>query len=267
MSAQLEESLPKAAAARDRALREQVVVGARVIAYEGYADLTVGHISVCDRERGVMYIKRKGPAMSELEPSDVLVHPIEDDELLKQVPDMHFEAVMHTAVYRQRPDVNSVIHSHPPFATALGTTNGRVEMLAHDAMLFAEHGVPSFREHKLITDTESAEEMARALGPSRALLLRGHGVLVVGEDVRWAVQASLSLERAIKIQMIARMLGTVEPIPDDVAKAFFPRKYLSKKFVERPGFDSTDDKTSLDEIWDYWCRNVRKIDSAVPRQV
>lgn len=267
MSTPMGKPLPEVAAARDQVLREQVVVGARVIAYEGYADLTVGHISVCDRERGVMYIKRKGPSMSELEPGDVLVHPIDDDESLRQVPDMHFEAVMHTAVYRQRPDVNSVIHSHPPFATALGATNGRVEMLAHDAIMFAEHGVPSFLEHKLITDTESAEEMARALGPSRALLLRGHGVIVVGEDVRWAVRASLTLERAIKIQSIARTLGTLEPIPDDVAKAFFPRKYTAKKFVDRPGFGSLTDKTSLDEFWDYWCRNVRKIDSVVPRQV
>ena len=56
---------------------------------------------------------------------------------------MHLEAVLHQAVYQARPDVGAVVHGHPPFATALGATDASLELLTHDAVLFAD-GVPVF---------------------------------------------------------------------------------------------------------------------------
>jgi ribulose-5-phosphate 4-epimerase/fuculose-1-phosphate aldolase len=252
---------------RDRTYRHQVATACRAIAASGYGDVTMGHVSIFDRDRGLMYIKRKGLGLDEIEWTDVLVHPIEDDDALHTTPMMHFEASMHTEVYKARDDVNSVIHSHPPYAIAMGATEASLQMVNHDAVMFAEHGVPAIDDHDLITTSEQGARVAKALGPARALLLRGHGVLIAGEDVRWSVRAAVCLERAIKVQMYASMLGPLRPIPADVAKDFFKRKYTAKKFLTIADEDKSSDGTSLDEFWDYWERSTRRNDTVVPRQV
>lgn len=252
---------------RDRAYKNQVATACRVVAASGYGDVTMGHVSVFDRDRGLMYIKRKGLGLDEVEWTDVLVHPIDDDEALHNTPGMHFEASMHTEVLKAREDVHSVIHSHPPYAVAMGASEATLQMVSHDAVMFAEHGVPAIDDHELITTSAQGARVAAALGPARALLLRGHGVVVAGEDVRWAVRAAVCLERAIKAQMHASMLGPLRPIPEDVAKDFFKRKYTAKKFLSIADEDRSSDGTSLDEFWDYWERSARRTDAVVPRQV
>ena len=78
-----------------------------------------------------------GVGLDEVEPSDVIALDIDDEEALDR-GDYHLESVMHTEVYRMRPDVGSVIHGHPLYGTALGSTDGRLLMLTHDAALFAD---------------------------------------------------------------------------------------------------------------------------------
>lgn len=251
----------------DRVYRQNVATACRVIAASGYADVTMGHVSIFDRGRGLVYIKRKGLGLDEVEWTDVIAHPIEDDDALYSTPSMHFEASMHTEVYKAREDVHSVIHSHPPYAIAMGASEATLQMVNHDAVMFAEHGVPAIDDHELITTSEQGARVAKALGPARALLLRGHGVLVAGEDVRWAVRAAVCLERAIKAQLQASMLGRLRPIPAEAAKEFFRRKYTAKKFLNIANEDQSADGTSLDEFWDYWERSARRSDAVVPRQV
>ena len=95
-----------------QSLREQVAWACRILALEGYADLTLGHVSARGAD-GEVWIKRKGVALDEVEPDDVV---LADDT----AADLHLETVLHTAVYRDRPDVGAVVHGHPPYATALG---------------------------------------------------------------------------------------------------------------------------------------------------
>lgn len=237
----------------DDALRDQVALGCRTIASEGYADLTLGHVSVRGPDGKTMYIKRKGPGLHEIEPHDVLVHDIGDDAALKTTPHMHFEAVLHTEAYKMRDDIGAVIHSHPPYGTALGATNAAFEYLCHDDVLFAD-GVARYPDRfELITEPEQGRHVAQTLGNCRALLLANHGVVIVGEDIRWAVLAAITLERAIRIQMLARQLGELSPISQQQAKAFFPQKY-SDRF--------------LDEYWAGWQRGTfRNRGQDAPQQV
>jgi ribulose-5-phosphate 4-epimerase/fuculose-1-phosphate aldolase len=83
--------------------------------------------------------------------------------------------------------------------------------------------------------------VAQALGTNRAVLLRNHGILVVGEDIRWAVLAAITLERAAQLQFVARTLGDPVPIPQQTAGQLFSTKY-------------TDEFT--DEYWMAWLRMV-----------
>jgi L-fuculose-phosphate aldolase len=223
-------------------LREQVALACRVIALEGYVDLTLGHVSAREPGSRTVWIKRKGPALDEVEPADVIALDLDDPDALAASA-YHLESVMHTEVYRAREDVGSVIHGHPAYATALGSTDARLQMLTHDAVLFAD-GIGEFDEGPdLVTDPERGARVAAALGQRRAALLRNHGVVIAGEDVRWAVLTALVLERAIRFQVLAGSLGALRPISDTDARALLPQKY-------RDSF--------MDEYWSAWARRVER---------
>lgn len=225
-----------------QSLREQVAFACRILAQEGYADLTLGHVSGRVEGTSTICIKRKGVALGETEPDDVVLLDLDDDEALT-APEMHLEAVLHTEIYRTRPDVGAVIHGHPPYATALAATAARLELLTHDAVLFAD-GVPLFDDTvELITEPEQGRAVARALGEAKAVLLRNHGVVVVGRDVAWAVLAGCTLERAARLQAIASRLGDLQPIAPEVARAMYETKYHD---------------ALVDEYWHAWLRKLAR---------
>lgn len=221
-------------------VQEQVSLACRLLALEGFGDLTLGHVSVRQDDGQVVHIKRKGPALAEVRPEDVLDLRLDDPNAL-HVPEMHLEAILHTEVYRARADVGAVIHAHPWYSTALAGTNAPLEILTHDGVLFGA-GVPVYSESSgMITEPEQGKTVAKVLGDARAMLLRNHGVLVVGEDLRWAVLAAVTLERAVRVQVIANGLGPSAPIPAAAIADIYCTKYQDH---------------FLDEYWAYWRRQV-----------
>lgn len=214
----------------------QVVVASRIAASAGYEDLTLGHVSVRGPDGESMFIKRKGMALGSVSHDDVVRVDLHDPEALK-APGMHLEAVMHVEAYKARPDVGSVIHGHPLYATALGASEGSLQLVSHDSVLFHE-GVGLYTDSAdLVTTPEQGRKVVDALGQRRAVLLRNHGVMLVGEDVRWTILAALTLERALRIQRVASSFGELSLIPDDTASELFYQKY-------RDHF--------LDEYWGNW---------------
>ncbi len=225
-----------------QSLREQVACACRILALEGYADLTLGHVSGRVPGTGTVYIKRKGVALDEAEPDDIISFELDDDGALDS-PEMHLEAVLHTEAYRARPDVGAVVHGHPPYATALAATEAPLELLTHDAVLFVD-GVALYDETaELITEPEQGQAVARALGNRNAVLLRNHGVLAVGRDVAWAVLAACTLERAVRLQAIASSLGELRPIDPELARRMYPAKYHDRL---------------VEEYWQAWLRKLRR---------
>jgi L-fuculose-phosphate aldolase len=226
----------------DGSLTAQVAWACRILAAQGYEDLTLGHVSVRTPDDRTMYIKRKGVALSEVTPEDVLVFHL-DADLADAPADMHLEAVLHTEVYKRRPDVRSVIHGHPLHATAFGATDARLETLTHDAVLFTDRistydGVPD-----LIIDAEQGKEVAEALGDGTVVLLRNHGVLVAERNTSWAVLTAVLLEKAVQLQAVAATFGRLRPIPEALVKSIHRRKY-------QDAFPA--------EYWDAWIRALRR---------
>jgi L-fuculose-phosphate aldolase len=218
--------------------RQQVAWACRILAAEGFADLTLGHASVRPEGSAIILIKRKGPALDEVQEADVVEVEYADDAALGAAG-LHLETAMHTAVYRLRPDVGAVIHAHPPYATALGATDACLEFLTHDAALFAE-GIGVYEETRgLISAPELGKRVGEALGSRRVVLLRNHGVLIADKDIGWAVLDAVTLERAIRLQMTARALGPLHPYSQSTANQLFPEKYRDA-FVE--------------EYWAAWAR-------------
>ncbi len=240
-----------ARARRERALREQLAWGARILAMHGHGDLTLGHISGRLPGESVVWIKRKGLGLEEVTPDDFALVTLEGVQVGGRGP-LHLENVLHLEICRARPDVNAVIHTHPPYATAFGATGAALRYICHDSVLFAD-GLPVFDETAdLIVNAEQARAIAKALGGCKAVLLKNHGVNVVGKDVPWAVLAALTLERALHFQGIAQAFGSLRPLTQAGAAAMYDSKYRD---------------VFLPEYWDYWIRKVRAagLDRGMPR--
>jgi len=117
-----------------------------------------------------------------------------------------WELPLYTAIFKARPDVQSVIHTHPLIATALSMAGKTVFAITHQSAPF-EHGVPIYRGDMMNTE-ELGEGLAETLGKRPAALLKGHGAVVVGSSIAHAVQSTLYLEQAAQQQIWAAALGT-----------------------------------------------------------
>jgi L-fuculose-phosphate aldolase len=220
----------------------QVAWACRILAAHGYEDLTLGHVSARDGDDpDVMWIKRKGVSLAEVTPGDVLRAAIDGD--IENATDMHLESVLHTEVYRSRPDVRCVVHGHPLHATALGASHVDLAFLSHDAVMFQE-GLATLDEvPELIVGRRQGQVVADALGGHHVLLMRNHGVLVVGKDPPWAVLRAVTLERAVALQAVATRLGDLREVADDAVAPLQEMKYQD---------------SFLDEYWDAWVRELRR---------
>ncbi len=207
---------------------------------EGHGDYTLGHISVRDGEHVIM--KRNGIGLEEVT-DDALVTIDLDGKRVSGDGPIHLEAVLHTAVYRARPDVNAVVHTHPLYSTAFGAVDAKLEMINHDAVLFFQ-GLGYFDDTaELIVTREQGDAVAAALNDKRVVVLRGHGVLVTGKTLPWVVYTALTLERVLQIQSIARTFGELKPMSDEMASAVYQDKYRDE---------------FIGNYWNYLIRQVRR---------
>jgi len=229
-------------------LQHQVAWACRILALHGHSDLTLGHVSARQGDRVLM--KRKGLGLEEVTPRDVVALDLDGRKVAGNGA-VHLEAPLHLEVYRARADVGAVIHTHPLYATALAATGGRLEYLAHDALMFPEGLAVFDGSADLVMTPETGRAVAEALGSHRAILLRNHGVLVVGRDLRWAVLAALTLERAVRLQTVVAELGDARPIAPDLVAPLHASKYREE---------------FLEEYWAYWVRGVRRagLDHGMP---
>ncbi len=226
----------------DGLLREQVAWSCRMLAMGGHGDYTLGHVSARATGGPQVLMKPNGLGLEEVTPSDVLALEM-DGTRVSGVGPVHLEYVLHTEIYKARPDIGSVVHTHPPYSTAFGATDATLELLNHDAVLFRD-GIATFDDTaELIVRPEQGAAVATALGDHRALVMRGHGVIVTGETVPWATYAALTLERVIRIQAIAQTLGNLKPMTEEMADRVYPDKYRDEH---------------LANYWDYLVRGVRR---------
>ncbi len=224
-------------------VQERVAWACRILAGEGYQDLTLGHVSARDRGRADrIWIKRRGVTLAEVTAADVIEFELGTDPR-DASDEMHLEAVLHTEVYRRRDDVGAIVHGHPPYATAFGATDAELLHLTHDALMF-DRGVAVYDgSPDLITEPEQGAEVGEALGERSVVLLRNHGVLVAERDLPWMVLAAVTLERAVMLQSIATRLGNPRPIDATLIDDLHRRKY---------------NDGLVDEYWEAWIRDLRR---------
>jgi len=182
-------------------LAGKVALACNILADQGQGDVTLGHVSARLLAEGRMLMKGRGVGLEEVTPDDVL--ELDWDGQVHGGPGRrHSEYPIHSEMYRQNPGVGCVVHTHPVNTIALIARGETIRAVSHEGVLF--HGAPVFADTTaLILDPAEGRALASALGEHRAVLMRNHGVVVVGETVEEATARAVFLEKAATIQLRA----------------------------------------------------------------
>jgi L-ribulose-5-phosphate 4-epimerase len=177
---------------------------------------------------------------SSLAPEDIIAIDLEGRPLEGDVvPPMEFP--LHSAIYRRRPDVNAVAHTHPLWSTLFSSVGQPVLPVTMQAAVMGP--VQSFPKTASINRRDLAEELAQALGPHRVVVLRSHGAVTVGADVVEAFVLAVYLEETARRQYLARAIGD-------------PR-VLTAEEVESIGANLRRPHL-LQKVWDYHHARLRR---------
>ncbi|HUQ76691.1 MAG TPA: aldolase [Burkholderiales bacterium] len=141
---------------------------------------------------------------------------------------------IHSRIHLANPQATCVLHTHMPYATALTLLEGgRLEMVEQNALRFHDDIAYDDVYNGLVVDTAEGDRLARALGSKRIMFLANHGVVVVGPSIAEAFDSMYYLERACRLQVLARMTGgKLRPVrPEVVRNAFSMMRADAPKYA------------------------------------
>lgn len=208
-------------------LRRTVALGCRILAATDTTTPLLGHISVRLDDGDVdgrVLVRCRGPREAGLlftEAVDIRVVGLDDSGEVGDGYRLPNEYPIHAEILRARPDVRAVVHAHPRHAVLAGLAEIELRPVfgAFDipAFLLADRGVPVYPHRGLVRTATAGRDLADALGQAPAALLRGHGVVTVGDDVAAAVAHLLALDELAGVSLRLAELGArpdVVPVED-----------------------------------------------------
>ncbi len=209
-------------------LKQKLAIACRLLAREGHASGLAGQITARTEEPDVFWTIRLGLGFDEIKAGNLIrcdedLNPLDGDGMPN--PATRF----HMWIYRSRPDARCIVHTHPPYCSALSMIG---EALAishmdttplHDEVAFLPHwpGVPvADEEGRLISEALGSEK--------RAILLAHHGQLVACDTVERAAVMALTMERAARLHLMARAAGEIKTIDPEPAKEAHDYRHQAK---------------------------------------
>ncbi len=189
--------------------KQLLIDAGQILEAQGQGDLTRGHVSVrVPGDPGRFYMKPHSFGFDEISFANIVTCDL-SGEKVDGGGRRHSEVYIHSEIYRARSDVGCVIHSHPIHAVAFSATGRALRPISQPGATFAD-GVPYFTDAiDLIRTPQLGAAVARALGARKAVLLRNHGVAVVGASVEEATILAILLEGACQIQLLAEAGGGI----------------------------------------------------------
>jgi L-ribulose-5-phosphate 4-epimerase len=133
------------------------------------------------------------------------------------------EVQIHTAIYRARPDVGGVVHTHQTLATIFGVVVRPILPILHVEAPLVARGIPIYPSPELIDTPELGDLVAQTLSDFPVCHLQGHGIVTVGKDVEEATIRAIWLERLARANLVAAQLGSPRVIPpEEIARLAAP---------------------------------------------
>lgn len=227
------------------ALIEDLVAANRILSQYGVVD-AFGHISVRSDADPSRYLISVSRAPEIVKASDIVEFDLDSNPVRPDKRTFYTERYIHGQIYRSRPDVMSVIHSHSPSIVPFGVAGVPLQAVYHMSG-FLCCGVPVFdirskfgMTDMLVRNNEHGAELARILGDKPVALMRGHGNVVVGSSIPVAVYRAIYTEINAKLQQQVRALGGTPTYlaPEEGAQA----DANNQRAIERP--------------WELWKKNA-----------
>jgi ribulose-5-phosphate 4-epimerase/fuculose-1-phosphate aldolase len=151
---------------------------------------------------------------------------------------------IHTALHGARTDALAVAHLHTPYATLFTIAKREFHPVTLQGTIFGE-GVPLYKEAHLVTTPQRGDNLLRTIGSHRAVLMRGHGIVVAGKSLAEVLFASLILEDDAKKTMQAAALGPVDHFTAEECRGF-----NAEIDFERRSKRAWEFFTRLESTWD-----------------
>lgn len=230
-------------------LRTTLVTANHILANEAVVD-AFGHISARHPDRPDRYLLSCSRSPALVSTDDLMEFDLASNVVGTDSRSPYLERFIHGAIYRARPDVHAVVHSHAHALIPFGVTRTPIRPLIHVAGAIGAT-VPLWDiadrfgdSSLLVTNNEVASDLAEALGQSTVALMRGHGGVVAGSSVRNAVLTSIYLSVNASLDLQSRALGEV--------------KYLSAGEVEKTVAGLLGDVPAA-RAWDYFERRCPRM--------
>jgi HCOMODA/2-hydroxy-3-carboxy-muconic semialdehyde decarboxylase len=217
---------------------EDLVAANRILAQQGILD-GYGHVSVRDDATANRYLLSRSLAPALVTATDVQYYDLDSNPLDPAAQPSFIERFIHGEIYRARPDVRAVVHSHAPSLIPFGVTGIPLKPLYH-MTAFVGEAVPVFEIRKVrgndpkmlmvVHNPALGLALAKSLGAKPAVLMRGHGAVIVGSSLPHVVGRSvyLALNATLQAQAMA-LSGNVnyldpqearEDVPDNCQRAW-----------------------------------------------
>ena len=202
------------------ALRDQVWQLHLELPRNGLVTWTGGNVSARDPETGLVVIKPSGVKYEDLRPEHMVIVDL-DGKIVEGKLKFSSDTASHLYVYRHRPDVNGVVHTHSPYATAFAALSKPIPVYL-TAMADEFGGPIPCGRFALIGGEEIGQVVVESIGDSPAVLLKNHGVFTLGKSAEAAVKAAVMVEDVARTVWLALQIGQPDEIPpEDVSKLYY----------------------------------------------
>jgi L-ribulose-5-phosphate 4-epimerase len=191
----------------------------------GLVTWTSGNVSGRDSGTGLIVIKPSGIRYEDLTPDNMVVVDL-DGKVVEGKHKPSSDTFAHVYVYRHRPDVKGIVHTHSTFATAWAAVGRPIPPVL--TAICDEFGGPiPVGAYARIGGDEIGQEIVRSIGESPAILMKNHGVFTIGKTPEAAVKAAVMVEDVARTVFYALQLGQPDEIPaEEVRRAH--RRYLEQ---------------------------------------
>ncbi len=189
---------------RMKSEREAVVEYGMKLVPAGLTTGTGGNISVLDRASGVVAISPSAMDYARIGAEDVVLVDL-DGKVVEGSRKPSTETPLHLAVYRVKPEIGAVVHTHPAYSTTVACLGWEIPAM-HYLVGFSGHKVP-LAPYATYGSDDLARLTAAAIGPHNAVLMANHGLLTVGKDVASAFTVSEIVELMARVYLQAKAVG------------------------------------------------------------
>ena len=204
-------------------LRKKVALSCRMMGSGGVTQGAFGHVSARIPGTDRILIKSKGPSEAPLEfatEKDIITIDLKGKVLeASKGLEAPQETEMHLAVYKARPEVMSVIHTHPDWVVVLTACEKPLVPIygAYNppSMRLLLEGIPLYPRSVTIVNEELAEDFIKVMGDKKACLLLGHGMTTAGKSIEEATAISLNVYELARMNYLAYAIGEPKPVPEE----------------------------------------------------